>query len=132
MSRVRFDRHHINHGRLEHELRPESRMIRETPSLVPLMDRGIHTELHKHCPTVPVLGYHALMLVARDYNPTDDTFESIDNLMLAIESAAKHPRAHELERRMADIVVESLELQRPFIRAGIVLPADKQTRRIVA
>lgn len=132
MSRAKFDRHHINFGRREHELRAESRMIRETPSLIPLMERGAHTELHKHCPAVPVLGYHALMRVARDFDPSPDTFESLENLMFAIESAARHPRMHELERRMADIAIESLDLQRPFIRAGIVLPTERQTRQIVA
>lgn len=128
----RPDRHHINYPRQEHSLRPQSLYIRESPSLIPLMERDAHTALHAECPAVPVLGYHALARIVRDFDPSDDVFRSIDSLMTAIETSAAHPKAHELERKLAEIAVQSLELQRPFIRAGIVLPTEKQTRRILA
>jgi hypothetical protein len=39
----------------------------------------------------------------------------MDNLMLAIEKAGNHPRAHIVEKKLAELAVWAIDLQRPFI-----------------
>lgn len=113
--------HHILHNRREWTLRPEARKLRETPSLVPVLGYwAIHQELHANCPPVPCLGYNGLLAVYKEFKPTNDTFTSMDNLLFAIETASKHPKAHPVERELALLAMEAIDLQRPYIREGIV------------
>lgn len=118
--RVGFDKHHINFNRQEHDLRPESRAIRATPELIPLMDKSIHAELHRNCPPVPVIGHIALFRVLRNFEiEQGDTFQTLDNLCFSIEQSNKTPKAHRIERAMSDLTIDALRLQIPFIREGI-------------
>lgn len=114
------DSHHILFNRQEWTLRQDSERLRETKSLKPLMDRQVHNELHRNCPPVPALGHIALFRVARDFQPSNDTFESMDSLMLSIESAARSPKAHLIERELAALTVRAIDLQRPYIEDGII------------
>lgn len=116
--------HHILHDRLEWSLRDDANKIRELPPLKPRMDIEVHRALHKSCPSVPLLGRHALNLVRRDFYPSRDTFASLDDLFFAIENAGRHPKAHSVERNLASLVIGAIELQIPFIREGIILPRD--------
>lgn len=120
--RRRNDRHHIVHNRLEWSSRPESSAIRETISLIPRMDRAAHDELHRNCPPIPLLGFHALQRTLSDFHPTHDTFESMDALMKSMEYASHHPKAHPIEKQMALLAIQAVDLQRPYVRAGIILP----------
>lgn len=129
---IRRDNHHILNNRIEWSARKESVQLRETPSLIPLLDRSVHEDLHRYCPAVPMLGVYALQHVARTFQPSSDTFQSIDNLMLAIERAADHPKAHQIERELAYIAIDAIDLQRPFIKEGIVLPKDRRHLTIVS
>lgn len=116
------DKHHIVHERQEHDLRLESRTIRATPELIPLMDRGWHNELHRQCPAVPALGRIAAFRVLREFDvERGDTFQTLDNLCFAIEESSKSPKAHRIERSVNDLVIDALRLQIPFIREGIIV-----------
>lgn len=113
---MRRDRHHILFDRVAWTQRPESKVLRRSESLIVTLDRDTHNELHKHCPSIPALGFYALQRVNRDFEPVyNDKLASVDNLMLAIEESAKHPKTHEIERRLAGLAVWALDLQRPFI-----------------
>ena len=118
MNRV-ADKHHILFNRQEWTLRPDAESLRETRTLMPLMDRSVHNELHKQCPPVPALGHIALYRVLREFTPGGDVFSSIDNLLLAIESANKSPKAHRLERSLGHLTMQGIALQRPFIKEGL-------------
>jgi len=109
------DGHHILHNRLEWSLRPESKRLRETPSLIPRLDRETHDEIHRTCPPVPLLGYYALMRVNKLFEPSRNTLESIDSLLDAIDEANHHPKAHPLERQLGDAAMWAIELQIPAI-----------------
>lgn len=113
------DRHHILHERKEWSLRPQARSIRETPTLVPTIPRTIHNEIHRECPAIPLLGYYSLARVYSDFVPGDDTFSSMDNLMLSIDKAARAERAHPIERELAELVIEAIDLQRPFLKEAL-------------
>lgn len=110
------DNHHILHSRQEWELRPQARALRENKTLIPNLDRSTHNELHRMCPPVPILGYHALNKVLSEFYPARDTLQSMDNLLFAIELAANMPQAHRIEREMAHLAIQAIELQKPFVR----------------
>jgi len=109
-------RHHILFERTAWMSRPDAARVRSARSLIPIIDRVDHDVLHEHCPPVPLLGAYALRSIAQDFVPQDDTFKTIDALLAAIHAASLHPRAHQLERRLADVAIESIELQRNFLK----------------
>lgn len=110
-----LSRHHVLHERTAWMSRPDARDLRTTHSLIPNLERDLHDELHFNCPPVPLLGSFALREINQDFYTTNDTNRDIDQLMLLIEKAGKHPRAHPLETRLAGLAVQALYLQRPFI-----------------
>lgn len=109
------DAHHIIHERKEWSLRPEAKSIRETPSLIVRMDRSEHNEIHRNCPAIPLLGYHALVRTRQAFEEGDSPLESMENLMTAIEAASKHPKANTIEKHLAELAVWAIDLQRPYI-----------------
>lgn len=113
------DRHHLLFDRQEWSLRPEGILLRENPSLIITMDRGVHMELHRKCPSVPVLGRFALYRAARDFRPTDDKLESVDNLLFAIDKANKSPKSHSLERSLGELTMQAIEMQKPYLIEGM-------------
>lgn len=113
------DNHHLLFSRQEWSLRPEAKALRENKSLIVNATRAEHEELHRNCPAVPLLGYSALVRVLCDYEPGNNQLESIENLMRSIDKAGSHPKAHPVEKKLSELTVWALDLQRPFI-AGIV------------
>ena len=113
------DRHHILHYRQEWRLRDDATAIREHPSLVPVLDRETHNEIHRHCPPVPLLGYHALRRVRALWVPHKDTIESVDSLLWAIDETNRHPRAHPIERSLGELAMQAIELQKPYISSDL-------------
>jgi hypothetical protein len=118
--RVRSDKHHILHERQEWTLRPAAEYLREHPSLVPRIDRQLHEVLHRVAPAVPLLGHHALRHVVNDYQPGANTLESMDNLLLSIDYASRHPRAHSVEVRLAELAIEAISIQRDILRGNVI------------
>lgn len=113
-----IDRHHILFDQRSWNASELGRSLRGTPALIPRVDREVHNEIHREVPFVPVLGYHALMAVRNNFEPSFDPLQSMDNLMFAIEDAGKHPRAHRIETEMCRLAIEAIELQRPYIAYG--------------
>lgn len=108
------DRHHVIHTRNDWNIYPEGRHIRE--SILVTMEKTDHVDLHHECSPVPSLSYHVLKRTAGLYVPDQTSpLRSMEALMGAIEEAAKHPRAHEIERQRANLAVWAIDLQRPFI-----------------
>lgn len=114
------DEHHILHHRQEWELREDGKKLRDTLALRPVIFRGMHNEIHRDCPPIPLLGYHALAQVRKHFQPTFDTFETIDRLCFAIEKAGWHERSHPIERDLGELAIEAIRLQIPYIQEGIM------------
>lgn len=114
------DKHHIMHYRQEWSLRPEARKIREHPSLVPHIPREIHEDIHKYCPPVPMLGYHALKRTGALWHPQRDTIASMDDLAFAIGEAISDPRTHPLEQQLGRLTIKAMLLQIPFLQDAII------------
>lgn len=110
-----INRHHIVHNRQEWSLRKPGLWIREQPSLIAKIDTETHKEIHDNCPPIPLLGHLALMRVAHLYLPGRDVPESIDNLSFAIEEAGEHRKAKPFERKLGDLAIEALQMQKPFL-----------------
>ena len=110
------DSHHILNNRVEWTARPEAKKLRESQGLVPKIDRELHDEIHRNCPPVPLLGFYALKRTLREFQPHPDTLISMDNLMFAIEIAGGNPKAHNIEKELASLAVQAIDLQRAFLR----------------
>lgn len=117
---VMRDRHHLLNPRMEWSLRPQAAKLRGTPSLIPRIDREIHEEIHRECPPVPLLGVYALRGTLERFVPTHDTLKDMDNLMSAIESSSRHRMVHPIERDLAGLAIEAIDMQRPYIMDGII------------
>lgn len=109
------DSHHLLHNKQEWSLRPDAKTLREHPSLIFPITRAEHNEIHKHYPAVPLLGYYALQRTLAMYEPGDTPVESIDNLMKSMEHAANHPKAHIIEKHLAELAIWAIDLQKPLI-----------------
>ena len=110
------DDHHIVHNRQEWELRPEGKLIRQTPSLIVHIPRSEHDYIHANSPAIPLLGIHALQRTANFFRPSGDTLTDISRLQSSIERAVKHPKSHEIETRLGHLAIESLDIQRLLIK----------------
>lgn len=114
------DRHHILNSRVEWTLRPHAAKLRGTPSLIPTLDREVHEELHRECPPVPLLGAYALRGTLERFVPTHDVLRDMDGLMEAIERSSRHRMVHPIERDLAGLAIEAIDMQRPYIIDGII------------
>lgn len=113
-----IDRHHVLYNKREWESRPQYKELRQNPGLIVPMDREIHNDLHRSVPFVPVMGYHGIMAVIREFHRGRTHLDTIDNLMFATEESIKNPKMSDLEKALSGLALESLEMQRPFIVEG--------------
>lgn len=87
--------------------------------MIPDIWQEVHTELHNACPPVPLLGYHALNRTVKLWYPHKQPVDSMMSLMDAIHDASEHPAAHPIERDLAHLAINAIQLQIPFIKEGI-------------
>lgn len=111
----RRDVHHLLFPRQEWSLRPDAKRLRETQGLTVRIDRSLHDEIHRECPPIPLLGFYALQRTIREFYPARDPVASIDNLAEAIDIATRHPRAHRIEQDLAQLTIQAIMLERPFV-----------------
>jgi hypothetical protein len=116
----RLSNHHILHEAWAWNSNIRAKELRDTRSLIPRIPRDVHDELHEACPHVPILGSYALAATVKHFEPTGDTMRDMDGVMSAIERASRHPRAHMIERDLAGLAIEAIDLQRPYIRKGLI------------
>jgi len=110
-------RHHIAHEAVFWNAHSSTRAIRQTHSLIPRIDRGVHDELHRACNPVPVLSTYVMNRVNMQFEPIDSTFRDIDLLCRAFDRATK--RSTTIEREMAGLAIESIRAQIPYIQEGM-------------
>lgn len=115
-----MDRHHVLFNKREWESRPQYKQLRENPGLIIPIDRDVHNELHRNVPQVPVLGYYAIMAVQREFFRGRTHLDTVDNLLFALEKAKEHERLHDLDKSLADLALQAIDLQRPYIHEGYV------------
>ena len=114
------DRHHILHTRMQWTSSKGAESLRETPELIPTIDRRLHEYIHRNSAIIPLLGHYALDYVNSKFQPVEgDTLASIDSLMETIESAGMHWKAHPIEQKLGELAVEALEIQRHLLEGEI-------------
>jgi hypothetical protein len=113
---ARKEDHHLLHDRVSWESRDTGKIIRRNRGLIVPLESENHAELHRQTPVVPLLGYHALYRVARDYQTDGNNYlHNIELLQFAIEQAGKSPKAHEVERQIGKLAIYVLDLEKPFV-----------------
>lgn len=127
-----INRHHTQFPRAFHRASYALAELRGDARLIVPMDCSIHEELHQAIELVPAmdtyLAQRALVLY-REYG--DRGFlRNLDNYQRCIEEAILHPKVSPLQRGVGELAVYAMELQRPYIKAGMVQP--HRNLRIVA
>jgi hypothetical protein len=87
-----------------------------------LIDIDSHDDLHKAVPGVPVLDIYTAQRVRRLYEPHFNPLVGMENYMRAVEQAMQSPKSHTIERQVASLAIHAIDLQRPFIKGGLILP----------
>jgi hypothetical protein len=119
----RPNRHHIMYERPDWCANKESRYLRQTRLLIPRTEREAHDELHTDPETrVPILGAHALRLIVREFRPAQNTFMTMDNIMMAIEYANKHHSSFNSERDLGQRAIHAIERQKIYLMGNIIKP----------
>ncbi|MCL2445064.1 hypothetical protein FWD07_03045 [Candidatus Saccharibacteria bacterium] len=126
-ARTHYNRHHILFYRREWAEHSEARALRGRKSLIPRLDESVHNALHDNFREqnlhVPILGAQTLNLVNRLYEVGGNQFHSIDNLLSSIDKAATFT-PNSTSRELAELAIHTIQLQIPYIRDGLLHPAD--------
>ena len=115
-----YNRHHLLYESASWEVRPESRCLRRSSGLIVRMTQDSHSALHNAVTTVPVPNVYMVRSIAHSFVPSPDIFQAMDNLCFSIDESVNHPRATMLDRRLGQLMIDSVVTQRPFIRAGMI------------
>ncbi len=121
MNEVEGNRHHILFPRKLHEAHPDTRSLRRQPLLIPNLAILGHVALHNEIGMVPPLDRFTAGRVLNDFYPVRDRhLETIDELMLSIGRAARHYQTGNIERINAEVAIQAIELQIPFIKEYLI------------
>lgn len=123
MARSYGERHHILHHRTAHESNKDNHWLRtKAIGMIALLDPDVHDELHKACPGVPPLDLFTAQRVRRLYIADQNPLKAIDNYMFAVDLASQHPKSHDIEVQLSQLAIQAVEMQKPFIKEGLILP----------
>ena len=115
-----MDRHHVLFNKREWESRPQYKELRQNSGLIIPIDRDVHNELHRSVSQVPVLGYYGILAVQKEFYRGRTHLDTLDNLMFALERASEHGRLSDLDKGLASIALQAVDIQRPFIVEGLI------------
>ena len=95
--------------------------VRENNWLKVPMDSFTHNALHKAISFVPPPDRHTMQRVRKEFMPVrNDYIATAYDLIDTIDLASKHPKTQPLERAIAELTMKAIEMQIPFIQAGLV------------
>jgi len=120
MGHIDTSRHHLLFERTAWESRTDATKLRQQNTLIPILERSLHDELHDNCPVVPLLGSRALLAIRNDFRPGNNTMDSIERLLMAIERSTRLPDLHTIERQMAQLAIQAIEIESYYIKGNIV------------
>ena len=118
---IRPDRHHVLSTRKVYNSTPETARLRAIPGLIPRMERGVHNALHENTGRMPRLSPYLARLVLEhiDVHETD-SMRAMDDLMTEIEYQSRCRSVTSKERRVGQRVIHAVDIQRPYVREGII------------
>ena len=121
MARREGSEHHIIFTDATQCAQLATKAIRNCLWLRPRMHQEPHDDIHKALATVPVLDHYTAQRVQRLFHPHPGNYLStVDNLMFAVDEAIQHPKVRIIERGLGELVIAALEIQKPFLRDGII------------
>lgn len=128
IGKTAIDKHHIFFNKLEWEIRSSGKRIRRMNPFVIDVTRDGHNFIHDTSPIIPPLNHFQLnrlssALKTNEFAISDqeDPLDAIDIISRAIEWAAVHERADELEIVSALNTVNCLRAQIPAIKEARVI-----------
>lgn len=80
------------------------------------MNYYVHCKLTDNCPAVPVIAKDILYRVRKDYDPSGDIFDRIDNFLLLVDREAERGCTYGIDRTLAQLSIHAIEMQIPYIR----------------
>ena len=108
-------KHEILFERVQWTSNRNAKRLRMQPTLRPELDSQTHTELHRNCPLVPLLGTYALDMVSDRFTPGRDVTQSVNSLLMAIDSI-EHSKLHPVQKELAQLALFAIELQIEYVR----------------
>ena len=97
-----------------------NRRIRREIGRTILMDTDAHKALHNKVSFVPLPGRHFLHRLEEKFVDDVDPVKRMGNILVAAEHALIHPQMTYIEHDTAELMIEALSLQLPFIREGVI------------
>lgn len=117
----KYRHHHILFSKRLWRSQDPTMKLRENQWLKPPMYDDAHAALHEAVGIVPVPDWNMGQLILRQFEPVrGDYFKSVDNLLLAVENVARNPRSDAVQRELGHLIVQAVDLQRPFVQEGLV------------
>jgi len=122
MARRGYELHHVLHHRNLWTGNLDNKWLREKSGLIVPMDIATHDELHENTCGVPPLDIFTARRVSSIMQRRlgSNAIRNTENFMQAVTEAGKHPKSHEIERQLGELVVQAVELQMPYLKSGIV------------
>jgi len=117
---VDYNSHHILFSRKLWDATPNTHALRHECGLIVPMELGAHAALHREVTIVPVLDHYSAQVALNGMRRAHphDPLKAMDSLMFGIEAAGKHRYSNTLDRQLGQLVIATVEAQRPFILAG--------------
>lgn len=94
----------------------------------PQMYIPAHKNLHDDCLPVPELSRQTLRVVRAEFEPTGDTFESLDDLLCILNRLETSYKIDPVDKMILPLVEHALEMQIPYLR-GNIMPHDYLEQR---
>lgn len=120
MPRAYGEKHHILHHRALHEANKDSKILRNSLGMIALIDPDAHDALHRACPGVPPLDIWTAQRARSIMVPHPNPIQAIDNYLYAVDRATLSPKSHQIERDLAALTMMAVELQKPYIKEGLI------------
>ena len=116
-----YRHHHILFSRRLWRSQDPSLKLREQQWLKPLLDDEVHLALHKAVYGIPVPDWDMSQSILSHFEPSvGDYVRSLDNLLTAVENTKHDRHTNVIQRELGQVVLHSIELQRPFIIEGLI------------
>jgi hypothetical protein len=117
----KIEAHHVLFPRRWWTIYEPYQRTRETGLLIPKIDAITHNALHRTVTIVPVPDFQTMSRVSKDFIPVrDDPISSVEALRDSFDRVTQLDGTNTLQRNLAGLTMNALDLQIKFISDGLV------------
>lgn len=116
----RFDNHHLLFERAAYQGNSLLVNLRENSGLIAFMDRTTHNALHDRVACIPPPSCNMAQVALHHLRTHGNALEQADKYMQGIDEAMRHPKASDIEKKLGELILYSVEAERPFVRDGML------------